>query len=373
MTFAESKQLFQPYYAYQSWVSIQEARDLKLIPEEYSGIFDTMCECGSENMIATNLRREMCCNPRCPEKEAYKLSEMFTRYGILGLGYANCKKVYGALRGYDKALKEDGKEGLFKYNTYTEVLNVPWESYPISIKGDAATWTFFSACLQIKNQPVTFPKMVEKLGLAMIGSNAEVLLDGINSFQELADGIKASGGVMRYCMSHGVHSPEVMFNFGYGLEDIAVAEFSCRSALRQAGLYKLSVCITGSVSCRGVSMTKEKFVEKCNKLCRDRSGVQLLELKNTSGPVTVPFVLYTKQSGSAKYNTGKSRGVIKDEFGEHTVLMTVTEFYDWLERGMKAWNENLEKAGTISETFTQVLEREMQKMRSQTMAVVQAF
>ena len=359
MQFEEIKMKFRKYGAYVGWDTIANLKQDGEIPVKFHEVFDDFCECGSENIMAPNLRREMCCDPRCPIKEAHKLAEMFSRFGIKGLGYNNCRKIYSALRTYDKLLKEAGKEGLFQFNTYVEVLLIPFDKYPTSISDTVVANDFFRACLTIRQQNITFPQLISCLGLTGLGSNAETLFDGIDSFAQLNEAVKSAGDVISFCLQRGVHSNEIMYNVASALEDIAVAEYACFQSLRKSGLNKLSVCITGSVVCNGIRMTKTKFIEECNKVCTDKNGVPLMEFKNSSGPATVPFVLYTTASGSTKYNTGKSRGWIHDEFGRHSVLMTCSEFYNSLKGAIDEWNQQ-DKSKEVN--WIQILSKHIQTM-----------
>lgn len=359
ITFSECRKKFSKYNAYSGWITVEDAKLRGDIPPEYHAVFADKCECGSDNIIAPNLKREMCCDPKCPIKESYKLSEMFSRFGKLGLGYASCARIYNTLRNYDQKLKNAGEQGLFMYNAYTEVLMIPWEKYPSSIKDLAIGWDFFAACLEIRQHRMTFAQLVGSLGLTSLGSNSEKLFDGIDSFVQLSNSIKECGGVIPFCVRRGVGSPEIIFNIANALEDIAVAEFACRGALRRAGINKMSICITGSVKCNGISVTKANFINACNEVCIDSDGVPMLEIKNTSAVASVPFILYTNASSSAKYDTGKSRGKITDEFGTHEVLITTSQFYNWLKGAISEWNNRKNLPGAdwiqiLSETLMTV-------------------
>lgn len=362
MRFEEFKEKRKNYKFASNWLSVEQAKDLDLIPEAFHNIFKNTCECGSDFIITPNLKTEMCCDPKCFIKVGYKLSEMFARSGFDGLGYSSCSSVYKKLLDYDKMLKERGDEGLFRFHAYTEVLLVPWEKYPMTLKGSVVGSKFYAACQQVRTQSVTFPQLISKLGLASIGSNANKIFDGINSFTEWKNAVAEAGGIAQYCVQKGVHSPDVILNIVDSIEDIAVADYACSAAIRYSGLLQMKVCITGAVRVNGVSYTKAKFIDACNDLCVDNNGVRLLELSNTSGAATPPFVLYSSQSGSAKYSTGASRGEITDEFGRHSVLMTTTDFYNWLSAAIKAWNENNREERP--ERWIQILSEELQTMIS---------
>ena len=362
MTVKDCLPRWRKYGAYLDWVSISEAKEMGLIPGQYWGIFAETCECGSENVISVNLRREMCCNPKCYVKEAFKLAEMFSRFGVLGLGYANCNSIYTALKRYDLQLKAAGKQGLFNYDSYTEVLLIPIDKFPASIRASSVGIDFITACNKVRNTPVTFAQLVSKLGLAGIGSNADKLFGDINSSIELREKIKEDGGVQAFCVKRGMYSPELMLDVANSLQDIVIAEFACKASMKRAGLYKMSVCITGRVVCDGKGMTKEQFIKECNEVCVDSNGVPMMEIKNVSGAATVPFVLYTTASCTEKFNVGRSRGIVHDEFGKHSALMTASDFYNWLKGAINRWNteRDLQQMNWI-----QILTEELQRMQEQ--------
>ena len=362
MRFKEFREKYDKFGAYTSWSSVHDAKFLGWIPEAWHDVFSDTCECGSENIISSDLKRWTCCDPYCPIKESYKLAEMFSRAGVLGLGFAKCNTIYHELLDKDKWLKEQGKEGFFQMHVFTEVLLIPWDKYPTAVQETVAGIDFFNACFAIRTKRMTFAQMVGILGLKGLGSNSDRLLSGINSFTELRDAINADGGIFNFCAKHGVSSLETVFNFSTALREIAVADLACQDFRRQEGMLRLNVCMTGRVAVDGVKMTKEEFVNRCNDLCIDDNGVQLLELKNSSGPVTVPFVLYTNASSDHKFNVGSSRGIITDEFGTHSVLMTETDFYNWLKGAILEWNTNLKEGK--QQDWLQILSEELKKTSS---------
>ena len=337
MEYEEFRRKASKVYAYTGWLTVSEAKESGLIPKEYHELFEDRCECGSVNVIAPNLRREMCCDPKCPTKSAYALAEMFSRYGIQDLGPARCGTIYKALRNVDFSRKSRGEKGLFLYNNYAEVLLVPWAQYPYDVR-DVYGQTFAAGCVKIRETPVTFQQLVANLGIPSIHNNTDKIFNGINSAKELSDKAKEYGGLKSFLVSRGVHSPEVIYNLLSNIDTIAIAEYACR-ALKQSGLLKISVCMTGRVVCDGKSMTKSNFINKCNDLCVDSDGCQMIEIKNTSAMESVPFILYSTRSSSAKFRAGVNRGTVVDNLGKHEVLITVTQFYKILERAMNAWNK----------------------------------
>lgn len=340
MRFYDFKSKYGKYCMYSGWMTVEDAKTVGKIPPEFHDLFENDCECGSENIIAPNLKRETCCDPNCRIKIGFRIAEMFSRMGVKGLGYATCAKIYKELLDYDKNLKNQGREGIFKFGVYTEILLLELKDFPICISSTAAGSDFISACYQIRSTVMTFPQLVSSLGIPTLGSNAEKLFAGINCYTELQNIIEKEG-INLFCMNRGVHSMDVMFNLAINLKAIAVADFACQRALRFRGLQEFAVCITGRVVCDGKSMTKKEFITLCNQICTDDKKVQLFEFSNKSGAVTVPFVLYSFPSGTEKYNTGLRRGIVRDEFGEHKALMTTTDFITFLKGAMTEWNKRL--------------------------------
>lgn len=337
MEFEEFRSKAGKVHAYSGWLTVEEAKSIDLIPKEYHEMFKDRCECGSVNIIAPNLRREMCCDPKCLTKSSYALAEMFSRYGVQDLGPARCNTIYKALRGADAAMKKRGEKGLFTFDNYAEVLLVPWERYPYVVQ-DVYGQIFAAACITVRETKVTFPQLVANLGIPAIHNNTDKIFNGINNMNEFKDKVKVSGGLTQFMVSRGIHSPEVIYNLFCNIETIAIAEYACR-ALKQSGYLKIPICMTGRVVCDGQSMTKSNFISKCNELCVDDAGRQMIEVRNTSAIESVPFILYTTRSSSAKFRTGINRGTVIDNLGKHKVLVTVTQFYKILERAMDEWNK----------------------------------
>lgn len=342
MTYSEFYEKCTPYHAYSGWVSVETAKALGYIPEKYWEYFSDKCECGSDNVISSDLKQEMCCDPRCRVKAAYGLAEMFSRLGVKGLGPASCKRIYTAMRREDERLRGAGKEGLFQSNSYVEVLLVPWNKYPRELVGLSVASDFYSACCMVLQKSMTFPQMVGALGLTSIGSNADKIFEGVNSFREWKQEVSKAGSLLNYCVGRGISSLQMIYNISNSVEDILVADFAWGSSLRKVGLNKINVCITGRVQVGGEWCTKAAFIEKCNRVGCDSAGVQLIEVTQTTAKASVPFIIYTTpEPQHEKFRTGLQRGIVRDQFGEHSVLMTADNFYRWLEGVIAEWNSQL--------------------------------
>lgn len=363
MTFKDFVEKFDPYGAHLPWITVEEAKERGSLPEKYHEAFDNLCECGSENIITASLTQITCCDPYCPIKQGYKLAELMSKFGIDGLGPATCCKVYDVLTFQDKKEKEQGGEGFLHTNSHLEMLLVPFDKYPIALRTAAGELFYESAC-KIRSIPITFPKLIGMLGLKGFGGNSEVLFKNLNSYEQLRAEIIAKGGIREFLCSRGSYSNMGACNLKVALPDIHIADFIFGGCIRQSGLQMLDISITGNIKFRGNSITKANFIKMCNNLCITSDGVQLYEVRMTSALEHNAFILYSVPSTSAKFIKGQSRGVVTDDFGTHSVLMTVDDFYSLLERKMQEWETNIQnskmKQMTLQTTSTPEAEPDSQ-------------
>lgn len=346
MTFKDLIKIDQEH-AYSDWMSVREAKYYGDIPEKYFPYFDDYCECGSENIIKHGLTQMTCSDPNCPIKQGYAIAEMLTRFGVKGLKEATCRKIYEAFK------RKDEKEKFLKTKSYVELLTIPWEDYPASVQCSAKGLEFFQACQFVHSKQYTFSELVAALAIPSLGNDAEKLLGGISNVEVMLNTIKEEGSVSRFCSKRGFKAPMVAFNLRHSLTDIAVANLIFNHAIRQEGVFRVSVCMTGAVSLHGNRTTKEQFLKQCNELCIDKDGLQLMEFKMNAAIESNPFILYSRPSGDRKFVAGTKRGVISDAFGTHEVLMKTDDFYDYLERVMTKWNS--EKSGDSEKNTTLLL------------------
>lgn len=350
--------------AFGGWSTVEKAKAEGEIPGKFARYFDDLCECGSENIIKYGLTQLTCCDPKCPVKQGYALAEMFSRFGIKGLKDATCSKILSALRAENKSLVKAGKKPLLITDSYTAVLAVPFNLYPGSVSSTSKGVEFFQACCQISSGTYTFAQLVSNLAIPGIGSDAEVLMGGINSPTELLDRIDESGSVRAFCMNRGFYAEMTAFNLRTALIDIVTAGNLLHSAVRKEGAIKLNICMTGAISLNGSKVTKEVYVKECNKLCIDRKGSPLFEIKMNTAIETNRFILFSKPSSDRKYVAGLRRGNVTDIFGTHSVLMHTDMFYCLLEEVMDRWNKDLDMMtkDRMEEIMLQAMQAAMDKI-----------
>lgn len=329
MTLNEINNTYPSYHFMREYITIREAKDRGLIPAIYQdpnnpegGVFPDHCTCGSENVISLNLKRAKCCNPRCPVKMGYALSEMFTRFGIKGVGDAICAKMVKGT--YDK----------LQYKSHVEILMLEPADYPISVRDTVAAYDFYRGTLQMKSRELTFPDLIANLGIEGLGSNSKKLFEGIQSFDQLAEEIKRVGNTKMYCIHHGVADENVMANLYIHLIDIAVAEFIFASCLRRTGMINIPITITGRIYLNGVHYTKEEFVRYCNNIARLENGEQLFEIQFKNKALeSVQFIVADTPSNSAKYRAGLRRNN----------LITGQAFVDYIKEEVEKCQKKLQE------------------------------
>lgn len=305
MTLEEINDKFRDHCAYSNFITVQEAKEFGLIPRIYyedcgddAGTFPNHCICGSENILTRDLQQPQCCNPRCHVKMGYGLSELFTRFSIKGIGNALCLRMVNGC--YSK----------LQYKSYIELISMSQSDYPYSIQGTVAADNFYLACYKIRQETLTFPAMIAKLGLPELNTSSIILFDRINCFKDLLAEINRLGGVKQFCNNRGVYDMSKIYWLHNSLIDIALAEIVFCRTLRRAGLHRIDICITGRVLIDGVHYTKDEFVKYCNSLGKLEDGTQLFELRQTTALETVNYIVADTPSTSRKYMAGKRRGVL---------------------------------------------------------------
>lgn len=344
MKVAEFKKEHDRFLAFNSWVSIKEAKDQKMIPEKYWNYFSDYCVCGSENMISSNLKRCKCCDPKCDVKYMYMFASFMKKSKCDNFGYSNCKTVYDAFMSENKIRIENLQKGisekrpLFVYNHFLELFTIDWQDYPIFLQSTSVGLEFYQCAVRLQSDSLTFPQLMSRLSLPGLDNDALKLFKGCCSFQDFINKVKQAGGLQRFCASKGIYAAETLSTIVEYFLDMGIADTIFGQTLRQEGIQVVKICITGSVRLAGESMTKACFVQKLNELCIDKNGVPLYEFMLSSAVQSTPFIVYSSESNSAKFRAGKTRGEITDSFGTHKVLIKPDELVQLLTDRMKLWN-----------------------------------
>lgn len=349
MTLTELRQSYDSMGAFVNFIPVSHAKAYDIIPSYAAEYFPDICECGSEMIINRTSRAGLqCCNPFCRIKQAYILSEMFGRFEIKGLGPSKAAKLLNEFERAQQAPLE----------SYIDILMVEPDDYPTNVKYSELGDLLAMGRSFMKTRPITFAEMVGKLGLPALGGNAANTIFGkytdINDF--LADA-KEVGSVQKLLVRKGVYDQNKLFWIAARLKDIGHANVFFADIIRQPGVTKLPICITGNVVLDGTKMTKKAFISLCNEASRTRDGVQLFEIEMNQAMNSNPFIIYSSESSSAKYLAGKQREMEAERLRSHginvpKILVTPKEFMDYILGVVQEWETT--HADLISDDTAQV-------------------
>lgn len=393
MTFDEMKFQYDRYHAFDSYVTVEHAKIIGVIPEAWHAFFPDTCKCGSENIVTMSLTSLLCVDPRCPCKQALGLSELFSRFGCVGVGEATCADLYKMANTLNEIKIANGEEPLLYSKSYVEILGINSSEYPVSYRTSAIFNVIMHSIASILRSKFTFPDLVSRLGLPEMGSSAFKLFNGINSFDELTKALDDAGGVSNFCESRHCYDPMKKYWLSISLEDIGVAACLFGQTIRRAGKTVEEICITGSCYVNGSRLTKKAFIDLCNQHGYSRpiaelvtqavdesemydisviealnetyntglssvtmSGRDIIEhLKNTesvqvplievqmsSAKMSVPYIVADIPSNSSKYLAGLSRGVERNYDGsERKVLITSEEYLSVIDDRVRVWESEV--------------------------------
>lgn len=341
MTLKELKENHDRYYAFSHFMTVEEAKRLGSIPEEYWDYFPDTCECGSENILTGNLQQPQCCNPKCFIKQGYALSELLTRFKCKGLGPARCIEIVKTL------------SPQFKYDSYIEIFDMNPNSFPIALAQKAYSVDLLNAIVKIRGEKITFPTLISNLAIPTLGDKALKLLQGVNSFAEFAAYVKAAGSLQKFCDSRGIHDPMVFFWIQQSLIDMWLADLIMQNSVRKEGKIKIEICITGFLHLNGKRITKDEFVKFCNEISVSEDGTQVFEVIQNTAKVGAVHIIADAPSNSAKYLAGLRRGEEVDIDGvKRSVLMSSSEFIDYLKELLEKWKQKQDEIKQVKQQKT---------------------
>ena len=236
--------------------------------------------------------------------------------------------------------KIENREGVMVTDSFMEIFRFSFDQYPASIQGTVKGLELFEAGRKICSTELTYPQMIQHLGIPHVDSKALVLFRGLNNYKEYQASVEKCGGLSNFCSSRGIYAPMVTFSLKTAVRDILMAEHLMGNHLRPEGIMIQKVCTTGRFTFRGDRVTKGEFIAACNRLMRTEDGIQLLEVVEDKSFYTTDYIIYSVPSGDRHYLIGKDRGV----------LITTDDFYAMLERRKEAWLKEIELANCCNQT-----------------------
>lgn len=308
---------------YTEYMSVKEAKEEGLIPSKFSNVILDNCECGSENIIQTNLKRMKCCDPLCRIKMGMAMSHMFSNFEVKDLGNETCKSFV------DYCMANN----LFSIPSHVEILGVNLDSRFSAYFGNKAV-VLANAITYIKHRRLTFGSMVSKLAIPMFDSSAEKIFEGVSGVEEFIDLVKFGNNFNTFMVNRGVKDLIKIDSLRKSLGAILYFENLLEVDLVKPGKVLKSISITGSVKADGNRLTRAGFVTYCN-LLGNVNGVQLFTVKENKALSTNEYIVADSPSSSEKYTVGRNREMRENR----KIIVTAQEYVDLLREEIEECKE----------------------------------
>lgn len=306
--------------AFSEFITMEEAKNKGLIPSDIASYFPNKCKCGSDMIISSNLKVMMCCDPLCYIKQGYSLLEFLRRGDIKGIGPAACLGT---------------AQAFYKSNPNRSYLNMIYTSLDkISAYGNEGV-DIEDAIKYIVKQSKTFATIVSSLGIPKLGTRVIDVLKGLNTPNIMLQDIvyNHNGSVSSFLESRGVSDTMFKFYFKFYLNDIVYVTEVYENMIREA-MRDIKICITGSLSPNGVSLTRPQFIKYCNTISVAKDGNRLFEIQDSSAIKSVNYLICDYPSSSSKYQTAAER----EKLEQRKIIYTSTEFLNLIEQEVKAYD-----------------------------------
>lgn len=292
-------------------MTINDAFNAGIIPEQYKGVFPTHCRCGSEIEITESLTKMWCPNERCDWKQIARMNNMLTNFGVKDIGEAYCKELW-------ECLKYEGLD-----DSYVNVFRLPFHKYPEINSKEVTAKRFNNIQSAVRDSwydgGLYLGELIAKLSLPGLDNNARKLFFGFNSLQDMVNALNKHynenvNGLYRYIQSmfgYGVASRKIYESIRIFKQDILTAQriFNVKEPVYKS----IRIAITGSIT-RAGKYTRKNFIKYCNNIC---NGVA--EVVDGSASSSIMFVVADSPSDSSKYAYGRNNDclITSDKFVEY--------------------------------------------------------
>lgn len=294
--------------AFENWAVVKDC------PKD-SPVWDyipTTCECGSDFIISMPDKTQLTCsNPYCYVKMGYALAYFISSLGFSGMGEKSTL-----------ALIRDNKDK-FEYLSFLSAFLLEPEDIYKSL-GEHRGNLFLSIRDSIKGKRWKMKDIIPALGIPGIGKRSKIfdvvqtpqgLLSVIleDRLDELLSFIGSTSQMLRTQLEW--HKVDILILYD------KIAPLAALPAKKQ-----LYIAITGSVSVKGVPLSRTEFINKISEDFRDpKDDSPVFELIETKAKSKLDCVIADFPSGHSKYIIGKELGILK----------TADEFYSELESTYK--------------------------------------
>jgi hypothetical protein len=299
--------------AFSEFVGMEQAKKYNLVPEDYQDVFPDRCECGSEMIVKTNLRRVMCADPRCRIKLAYNFRHMLQQFNCKHVGEQSCLDIMR----YSYAK--------LKLKSHLELLSFTDADLP-PYMGGMAMYHFFQAVTKMKATRMSFGVMISNLGIPGFDSTALKIFSKVENLNDFLTKAQAEGGIANFLSNRGVEDRMRVFNLVEYLPDIAMAETQIFGKPLAVGKIEVSIVITGNISLYGRAITKSAYVGLCNKVGELSPSVRLFDVRRNSAVQSTAYLIAEGPSSNSKYLEVSAREASE----RRKLIYTPLEFIDHL-------------------------------------------
>lgn len=304
------------YNAFKDFVSVKQAKEEDIIPEDYHEVFKDTCDCGSDMIISKNRKCIKCCDPRCYIKTGKMLSQLFANFGAKFISDGTTIPLVQEIR----RVKQE--------STHLAALQLNASWVPITLLG-AKEDLYWDALDTVFGEKRSFADIVSKLAIPGLDTTARKIFEVYPTVSDLE--ASAEGDFLKALDCCGIYDPKVAYYLETYLDDIKLAEKIFKSNILINLGEVIDIVITGSVAPDGIAMSRNEFISYLNDLTTLRDGYQLIEFRNCSALQTCNYVIADAPSSSRKYKAGQERGV----------LITSTEFVNSIKEYMKICSEEV--------------------------------
>lgn len=296
--------------AYSDYDSVEYLKLVGVIPKEYQNIIPNKCNCGSDNMINSDLTIMTCCNPKCFIRMGYSLYNMLQDFGCTGLGPVSCIKI----------CRKGVQDGIFTIPSHIEILYTYKRfEWLLESKYDK----LLEAIARIQTSNLKFYQMIQFLGIPGFDKKCFDLFGDIVNFEDLMKKINEVD-MITFFGKRGVFDLKQVLTFNCFLKDIRAFEMLFSGTFSRPALKNIAICITGPVSPNGKYLTRKEFIEYCNEQSKV-DNVPIFNFMESGYNQSVRYVIADSPSGNRKYVNAKARQNLNPET---KLIYTSTEFVD---------------------------------------------
>lgn len=319
---------------YSEYTSVKKSKEFGDIPDSLVDVIPDKCECGSDNIIKRNLKRMKCCDPNCPIKLGKALSHMLSNFNVKGLGDDTCIKIINYLFKYD----------YLTIPSHVEVIGIKFPLEFRALFGKKAE-ILLDAIKEIKDKSMTFGKMINMISIPDFDSSCDELFRGVNNTAHFVSLVDNDYSVEGFMASRGVYDRQKIDSLRRSLPAILYFEQNLNYDLNQSSTNIRNICITGRITLKGHRVSKDVFVEVCNKLA-NVNGVQLFNVIRSTAMETCSYIICSMSSDSKKYLAGKRR----EQVEHRKILITPEEYIDLIKEEVEECKKKaMEECSTLGQ------------------------